>query len=348
MTPETLRAALRATHPEWADAPLQPLADSGLAHQHVRLQGTGVLARLPKQSQLGLPPEANLRHQAACFERAAASGHTPRLLGVLPVGPRLPRGGLLVQDIAGRPPALPRELPALARALAAIHRLPLPVPSQRAPLADPRDPLKELLAEIGQQARYVAEAGLDDAVRAWIADELRALEDLAARAQRPARCLIAFDAHPGNFLIRADGEAVLVDLEKCRYGYPGLDLAHATLLTSTTWDVATRAVLTPTEVAGFIDAWSQAVGAEPAQAARPWHLPLRRAMALWSLTWCCKWRVLSRLPAAAPEVGEDWSSSRSDPALVAHVRERVDHYLSPEAMAFQRAEWAELARHLPT
>lgn len=346
MTPDALRAALRATLPAWADVPLQPLADSGLAHQHVRLQGAGVLARLPKQSQLGLPPEANLRHQAACFERAAASGHTPQLHGVLPVGPRLPRGGLLVQEIVGRPPALPRELPALARALAAIHRLPLPPAPQRAPLADPRDPLKDLLAEIGQQARHVAEAGLDDAVRAWIGDELQALAQLAAQAQRPARCLIAFDAHPGNFLVRADGEATLVDLEKCRYGYPGLDLAHATLLTSTTWDVATRAVLTPADVVAFHEAWAQAVGGALAAAARPWHLPLRRAMALWSLTWCCMWRVRSRLPAAAPEAGEDWSASRSDPALVAHVRERVDHYLSPEAMAFQRDEWAELARHL--
>jgi hypothetical protein len=34
--------------------------------------------------------------------------------------------------------------------------------------------------------------------------------------------------------------------------------------------------------------------------ARPWHGPLRRAMWLWSLTWCAKWRVLSACAPTAP------------------------------------------------
>ena len=37
--------------------------------------------------------------------------------------------------------------------------------------------------------------------------------------------------------------AYLVDLEKCRYSYPSFDLAHATLYTSTTWDMDTHTVL---------------------------------------------------------------------------------------------------------
>ena len=65
---------------------LKPLADAGLAHAHLRLVGTGVLARVPKQSQLDLPAAANLAYQAACFERAAPSGHVPRLHGVLAPG----------------------------------------------------------------------------------------------------------------------------------------------------------------------------------------------------------------------------------------------------------------------
>ena len=45
---ERLRAALRdAAHP-YAEATLEPLPDKGLAHDHVRLVGSGVLARLPK------------------------------------------------------------------------------------------------------------------------------------------------------------------------------------------------------------------------------------------------------------------------------------------------------------
>ena len=49
---EALRSALIDARSPWADAPLEFLPDSGLAHAHLRLVGTGVLARIPKQSAL--------------------------------------------------------------------------------------------------------------------------------------------------------------------------------------------------------------------------------------------------------------------------------------------------------
>ena len=61
---------------------------------------------------------------------------------------------------------------------------------------------------------------------------------------------------------------------------------------------------------------------------RPWNVPLRRAMWLWSITWCAKWRVSSKAAPAAAGTGEDWSAERSSKELVAHVSQRVDHYLS--------------------
>ncbi|MGV3572876.1 MAG: phosphotransferase [Ramlibacter sp.] len=332
-----LRAEL-ATHPQWAGVPLAPLPDKGLAHHHVRLEGTGLLARIPKQSQLGLPPAANLAHQQACFERAAAGGHAPRLSGALPVSTRLPRGALLVEEIAGGPALLPRALGAIARSLAALHALPLPPVHLRAPIASPADPLRELVEEIVEQARHLPAARLAPEAAALLEQELAALQQLVRRGGRPPLHLIAFDAHPGNFVVRPSGEAVLVDLEKCRYGYAGLDLAHATLYTSTTWDVASHAILGVEQVRGFYQAWGDAVGGAVAAAARPWHVPLRQAMWLWSLTWCCKWRALSRLPPRLPQAGEDWSAVHSEGPLVAHVRERVDHYLSPSAMALVQRE----------
>ena len=81
-----------------------------------------------------------------------------------------------------------------------------------------------------------------------VQQQMETLRTLCEQAPRPPRCLIAFDGHPGNFIVRPDGTAVLVDLEKCRYAYPGLDLAHATLYTSTTWDLDTHAVLSQNEV----------------------------------------------------------------------------------------------------
>ena len=340
-----LAAALRLQGGPWHNAALEPLRDKGLAHDHIRLAGTGAIARLPKQSQLGLPALDNLTYQAACFERAAASGHTPHLLGVLPTSDALPRGGLLVEDIAGRTAQLPQDLPAIMRALAAIHSLPLPPAALRPPLMDAPDPLAGLLADIEAQALHLNAAQLDAPVRSIIGAGIDQLRKLCAKGRRPARQLISFDAHPGNFLIRPDGEAVLVDLEKCRYSYPGLDLAHATLYTSTTWDVDAAADLALDDVIAAYAAWGVAAAASGLDAAATsnlWHLPLRRAMWLWSMTWCAKWRALSGQQPGTSADGEDWSAGRSEASLIAHVRGRVDHYLSLPAVAHVLREFDAL------
>ena len=126
--------------------------------------------------------------------------------------------------------------------------------------------------------------------------------------------------------VAIDGSAVLVDLEKARYSHAALDLAHATLYTSTTWDVDVHAELTLDEIAGSYDVWAAQI--DDAASERRWWLPLRAAMWLWSVSWCAKWRVLSGRAARADAHGEDWSQDLSDAALVAHVRDRVDCYLS--------------------
>ena len=326
----SLRRVLRQTHAGLADAPLQLLGDKGLAHHHVRLLGTGLLARLPKQSQMGLDAAANLAYEAACFDRAAPSGHVPRLHGLLPSGVALPRGGLLVDEIVGRPARLPEDLPAIARALAAIHSLPLPELSGRAPLLDAADPLAALRAEIDAQALHLDAAALSPGARALV-DRVRAnFAQWCQREARPPRRLIAFDGHPGNFLIRGDGSAVLVDLEKARYSHPPLDLAHATLYTSTTWDIDSHAELTPAQVLQAYSVWQAHcdIGGE----LRPWFVPLRAAMWLWSITWCAKWRVLSPRDASRSPDGEDWSRQHSSRALIEHVRNRVDCYLARPAV----------------
>ncbi|MBX3657019.1 MAG: phosphotransferase [Ramlibacter sp.] len=341
----SLRLALRQAQSPWADAPLVPLRDKGLAHDHVRLEGTGVLARIPKQSQLGLGAQANLAYQRACFERAAAGGHTPLLHAVLPPSPVLARGALLVQDIAGRAAALPEDLGAMARTLASLHALPLPMPGDRAPLLDAPDPLQALSDEIVAQAAHLRAAAVAPSVEQGIARELGRLHSWCSAAERPERRLIAFDGHPGNFIVDGAGRAVLVDLEKCRYSYPALDLAHATLYTSTTWDLDTCAELSPEQVLAFYGDWSRAVGAQAASARR-WLVPLRRAMWLWSVTWCAKWRALSPQAAQAGAEGEDWSAEHSDAALVRHVRSRVDLYLSAPVLERVLGEFDALDRAL--
>ena len=329
---QQLRLALNSEDHPLGHHALQALDDTGLAHDHVRLVGSGWLARVPKQSQMGLAAAHNLAYQRSCFERAAPSGHTPRLHSVLPPSEHLPRGALLVEEIVGVPARLPGDLGAIVTALAAVHALPLPAAAGRAPLLDAPDPLQSLLEEITQQASYLEAARVPAAVQRSIEAQHVELRRCCERPARPQRHLIAFDGHPGNFIVRADGSAVLVDLEKCRYSYPGLDLAHATLYTSTTWDLKSHAVLGLEEVLAAYSAWGLAMGRvrgdDDEDEARAWHGPLRRAMWLWSVTWCAKWRVLSPAPSRASSAGEDWSAARSEAALVDHVRDRVDHYLS--------------------
>ncbi|MFZ2651692.1 MAG: aminoglycoside phosphotransferase family protein [Burkholderiaceae bacterium] len=339
---DALHSALRASHPMLAGASLQAMADKGLAHHHVRLAGTGVIARLPKQSQMGLGAQANLDYQAACFERAGVSGHTPSLHGVLPPSALLPRGGLLVEEIHGRPARLPQDLPAIGIALAAIHSIPLPDAPQRAPLRDPADSLKALRDEIDAQAVHLQAAQLEPRSRRVIASAFDRVERATRGHTLPPPCLITFDAHPGNFLLRDDGRAVLVDLEKARYGEPPLDLAHATLYTSTTWDTESYAELSVPQVVNAYEAWAQHFNA--AASWRPWFVPLRAAMWLWAVTWCAKWLALSGRQATPGGDGEDWSRERSEDSLVQHVRERVACYLSDYVIAEVGAELMVLER----
>ncbi|WP_416137758.1 aminoglycoside phosphotransferase family protein [Halomonas sp. HK25] len=320
---------------------MRPMADTGLAHTHVWLSRDAIdwVARLPKQSQMGLPVEENLEYQAACFVRASQSGHAPALHGVLPPSAELPRGGLLVSAVRGRPARLPDDLPAIAEALAAIHAQEVPAEAARAPLHSPADPWRAMREEVRRQAEWLGDAGLSAEAQAQIENELTALPERLPAGPGTAPRLISFDAHPGNFLITDSGRAVLVDLEKCRYGLPGFDLAHATLYTSTTWDLHSRAVLTLEEVAGFYHLWRNATGLAGDTRSL---LAGRRAMWLWSLTWCAKWRAQHGRDRDAKASGEDWSAQLSDDALVAHVRERVDHYLSPEVVNCVRNELDDL------
>ncbi len=317
----------------------------GLAHDHVSIQARGALLRVPKQSQFALSAADNLVYQAACFERVSPSGHAPRLLGVIAPEPALPMGALAVERIAGRPPRLPEDLPAFAEAMARVHSLPLPPPAARPPLADHEDPVGGAMAEIEAQARFIEEAGLAPGARAEIEEELawaRAFQRDHRSKSQPVT-LVLTDTHPGNFVIQADGRAIIVDLEKALYGSPGTDLAHATVYSSTTWDVDCYAELGVHEVARFYRRYLESSDPALAEALGPWLLPMRRLLFLRAITWCVKWSVLrrrARLEAKHAAAGtEDWSAENSDPALIAHVAGRVADYLSEPTLKRMRGEW---------
>lgn len=329
-----------------ARSELRPLKAQGLAHDHVSLGDSGVLARVPKQSQFGFAAADNLAYQAACFERVSRSGHAPRLHAVLPPSERLPMGALLVEEIVGRPPRLPEDLPALAAAMAAVHSLPLPPASERPPLENHADPVAGAMAEIERQAAFIPEAGLDPESRREIETELAWARDFAKDlAGAQPITLVLTDTHPGNFLIRTDGSAVIVDLEKALYGSPGTDLAHHTVYSSTTWDTEVYAELTRAEVAGFYRRYLAEADPSLAESLRPWLIPMRRVTLLRAITWCVKWSVAHRRARLntkqEAENTEDWSAENTDPALIAHVADRVATYLSPGILRQMYGEWRE-------
>ena len=314
------------------------LTDKGLAHDHFILPGTDRLFRVPKQSQMSLPPSDNLNYQAACFRRAEPGGSTPALHDRIEPDDALPFGALLVQHIHGRPAELPRDILAISRCLAAIHGLPLPELFE--PLLSYRNPLDGILTEIHQQAEWLSHPAIASDAREIIRAEISAAQQDATAIGNPALCLITFDAHPGNYILQPDGSAVIVDLEKMRYATPGLDLAHATLYTSTSWDIEAGGILTTEQVAAAYAEWLRHVPAAFARQARSSLLAERRVMWLWSVTWCAKWLAQS-LPDYHNKTTQNWSKSLSDNALTRHVADRVDCYLQPDIIAGICSEWQD-------
>lgn len=286
---------------------LAAMDSRGVAHDHFRIINAGLVLRIPRAQALqGLDPAAALARQAAAFERAAACGCAPRLHDVISPRPDLPFGALVVEEVIGRPPRLPDDMPVIAAALAALHALPVPPPDQRAPLETA--PLRRLLAFVEGRLNLLAAADLPPAVLAVLLTEFgRAaaqVADLAEAGLEGPPALAGVDVHPGNFLVTPDGRAVLTDLERAQYGHPAADLAHASLPTSTRWDPGVAASLTDAETHGFYAAWEAAVGADLAAQWLPAATAARRLVWLRTLTWMAHWRLGGRAaaPAMAPEL----------------------------------------------
>ncbi len=347
-TLENLLPALHHVIRDVADVPLDALKmmpTSGLAHDHVTIDGTDWLLRVPRQSQMQFDAAHNLIYQQTCFERMSVSGHTPNCHLAINPNETLPMGALLVDRIYGKTLQAPEQLATAAQALAAIHQLPLPEITERAPLINQQNPMRETLKEVLSQAAYLHKAELTAASLDQIEMEINAAERDVSTLPKSPVALISFDAHPGNFIVDDNNHAWLVDLEKGRYGGAGFDLAHASLYTSTTWDVATYAELTAAEIKAFYQTWLDAMPTDLANQWQPFLLPMRRLMWLWSITWCAKWRVESAADLKTNKHSsgntEDWSADNTNAALIEHVRNRVDHYLLSETIERVRGDWTD-------
>ncbi|MBV8537699.1 MAG: phosphotransferase, partial [Alphaproteobacteria bacterium] len=259
---------------------LVELPRRGLAHRHWRLRGRAVLLRAPL---LGGPSAAAaLARQAEAFRRMSMSGHAPRLHGTLMPTVLLPGGALIVEEIRGRAPVVPRDFPALAAALAAIHALPLPPEAARAPLPSPADPFSDTLATIERHLES-AWPRLSRELRMRLTAERdwarRTVAEHGPALRAGPRTLVVTDTHPRNCILRADGRAVCVDLEKAMYGAPAIDLAHAMLPAAIAWGRQGERV-TEADRDRFVNAYLKRRGTDAAGALGPEFELWRRLTAL--------------------------------------------------------------------
>ncbi|MBN43436.1 MAG: aminoglycoside phosphotransferase [Alphaproteobacteria bacterium] len=310
---------------------LSVLSTKGISHDHWRVGDSGLVLRIPRMNQWGLNAADALIYQAAAFDRAAASGHVPKCRAVIDPSDAFPRGALLVDGVEGRPPALPDDLPAIAEALAAIHALPIPAADELEPLQVHRNPVGAALLVIEEQAIFLPRAGLADAAEASIVEDLEWAREFAGRGEPDfPQSLVCTDAHPGNFLIDAQGKAWFVDLEKALYGAVPIDLAHVTLLTSTGWDPDCTGDLTSLEVKRFYQQYLNLVGRQRADELRPWLLPMRRLTWLRTITWFVRWKV-------------QWSSAdhtaMRNTRMAGHINGHIAQCFEPNVVAATRRDW---------
>ena len=337
---EALLAALREqpAHAALTERDLVRLPATGTAHGHVRLPN-GLLARVAYAHEGDATAAARLATQAAGFRHLAPAGRTPRLHAVIEPRAGLPGGALVVDHVEGRAPALPAELAAIADTLARLHAVPLPAPGSPIPRQD--NPFLATLesVEVGA-ARFLDKAIPDPRARAGIVEELQAMRALAAGVgQRPQPLAMALaDTHPGNFIVDRGGVAWFVDLEKVHVGSPAIDLAHATLPTSTLWDPNVGKILARREVEDFYATYLAKVGATQAAALEPWLLPMRRLTWLRTMLFMARWRVQTRSPRDPADPAQ-WSDAGLDPAMKAHIDARIDSAFRREAIRAIRSEW---------
>lgn len=316
----------------------EALPATGTAHGHVRLKD-GRLARIAYAYEDDPTAAARLHLQAEAFRHLAPAGRTPKLYEVIEPRPGLPGGALIVDFIDGRAPRLPGELDAMADTLARLHSLPLPAPDSPLPRQD--NPFRTTLDVVEQGAqRFLDKAVTEPRARAEIVEELELMRSMAATlAHRLQPLSIALaDTHPGNFIVDRAGIAWFVDLEKVHVGSPAIDLAHATLPTSTVWHPDVGKALTLDEVKGFYESYLKRIGKTRAAELQPWLQPMRRLTWLRTTMFMARWKVQTEAPRDPCDPSQ-WSDAGLSPEMREHLRARIALAFERETIRSIRAEW---------
>ena len=172
--------------------------------------GTGAFVKAVSSQTDAFTPTLH-RREADVVRRLPAAVGSPRLLGAYDDGTWV---ALVLEEVDGLPPVLPRDLPAVLRALDRLADVPAPggLPS----VAD------ELAEDFSGWDRLAGRPDLEPWQQEHL-DELLQLERGCLAAAAGDR-LLHLDVRADNLLVRPDGEAVLVDWPWAASGDPVLDV----------------------------------------------------------------------------------------------------------------------------
>lgn len=323
---------------------LASLSSKGTAHGHIAIappiDGRNLVVRIAYAFPNDPTAAARLTAQAEAFRRCEPSGVTPRLFATVLPSSAMPGGLLIVDRIEGRVPHLPAELDLMAQSLAAIHSLPVPAPDRAAPIPFPPDPVVALLHTIEVNAPFFDKMNIADDVRTTLREELEFARTYTQSTTRgkPDPVLALADTHPGNFMVDAHGKAWFVDLEKVHYGAAAIDLAHATLETSTRWDRDVNVILPPAATSDFYRRYLSLIGEDRARRLHPFLLPLRRMTWLRTMAFTARWSVQTD-PTYTGTEPDRWSDLGLSQEMKTHARATIADFFRAQTIGRMRASW---------
>jgi len=208
----------------------------------------------------------------------------------------------------------PESLFGIGRAIGRLHALRLP--------ALPEADFMSTERVAGAEARLRSMEGrVPPQVRSRF-DEIRRLLAETPTFTQTAGCLIHNDCHPGNAILRPDGEIVLIDWDGAGLGHPALDLGFL-LITADTYTPDVPAVGTSDErVHAIVDGYSEA------------RLPDRSELQALGAAICYRVTLINAggvahlIERGEPERIEEWwwNGCEMAESLAERARRRFDDY----------------------
>jgi len=277
----------------------KPISSSGLTHEHIVIDGSDYILRVPRKNQLNMEPLEYLKQQKFVYDIASTSGVTPTCKGIIEPSEDLPNGALIISRIDGRRITSSADLPAVAECLAKMSRV-KPIKSDLIVSAE------KPFATIDDLNNFFLNTYLDR-IDADVAEHVSQLSDkikfnldfVRASAKKLPIGMIGGDSHLGNYMIDKQGKAWFVDLEFTAFDVPTLDTADAILdITKQLVPENSDIEVTNSDRDNFYRVYFDNV--ENADELKPLVRLSEDLVTLRTISWACYWRAEGKFDVNRP------------------------------------------------